>query len=146
MEKDVNSNVYQDVPAEGREGILKDVCYSFEERKIQVPYSEEQLNELKEKLSEKSVELSQIVGEKKKQVAEFDTKIKPLQLEVTDSVKKLRAKCDEVDTMVYNIANYNSGMMESFDKNGIFISARKLFADEKQVTVKVLNERTGTDD
>ena len=86
-------------------------CAKLVDNLIQVSGFEEELDTIKE---------------------EFKDKIKPL----TTANKKLQVEVktrkEQVEGTLFHIANYDDGMMETYDEDGQLLQTRRLRPDEKQ--------------
>lgn len=133
MEK--TKDLFQELPVEARAGMLRAQAYAVDIDVVRRDFAPDQLDELKTTISEKSVELSKLVDEKKAFVMEIEAKIKPVKLEVGTAVKKLRNRFSESEEEVFMLDNQEEGTMEIYDACGKFLSSRRLRPSEKQLQI-----------
>lgn len=142
-ENEIQKDLFQDLPTEARSGMLRSHAYDVVTEVVQRQHTDEKLEQFKEELSEKSVELARMMEERKAMVAEIDSKIKPLKTEVGEIVGQLRNRYVETEEEVFYLDNQAEGLMEKFDSNGKFLGSRRLFPKEKQS--KITSLKTGTE-
>ena len=103
-----------------------------EETTYYKPLTEDELNEKREIIADNEIKLSDIAEEKKSVMQEFKDRTEPLTTQKQTILQEIRTKQVEVFGNVYHMVNYESGMMETFDKHGLLISSRRLKANEMQ--------------
>lgn len=96
-------------------------------------FSEEELTEKKAVLSEVSLVINDLEVEKKEVTAEINIRLKPEKEKLAGLLKDIRNKYYENDETVFDIADHEEGVMETFDYNGNLLASRRLTPKEKQI-------------
>lgn len=122
---------------EERIAILHDGADKVEQTTYMQALTPEELDAKREELAEKSIKVSDLNDELDEIKSEFKGRIKPLKDEVKHLLGEIKTKQTEKSGVVYHMANHESGMMESYDEKGEFISMRRLRPEEKQGNIFV---------
>jgi hypothetical protein len=107
-------------------------------------FSDDDLIEMKDRLSEVSIELDNTEIEKKELNKEIKARITDIKCRRGDLLKNIRNKYYESNEQVFDIDDQENGNMLTFDKDGNLIGSRRLTPKEKQTSIKNLNVNTGT--
>jgi hypothetical protein len=98
----------------------------------------------RESLTENAITLNDLSEEKKASNKLFKSKMEPLAQANKEILRQLKTRQAEVDGVLYQMADYDGGIMEIYNEQGEFISSRRLRPDEKQGNLYAV--RTGTHD
>ncbi len=144
QEENKNSNdLFQVLPPDQRTQALKDNAYSIEEQTVCRAYTGDEIRDFKDKLSEDSVDLQKIKAEYDEISKKFKARMKPLEVSIKENTKNIRLGYSETLEEVYLMADHVESVMTTVDKDGKFISSRRLNPKEKQLqTAYVRNEGT----
>lgn len=137
----IEKDLFQDVPVELRAKMLEDNAYAFEETSVTRKFNEPEIDELKSKLAESSVELAKLQAEKLKITQAIDAKMKPHKLEVKECTNGLRERSYTTEEVVYLIDNQSEGVMDIFDAEGKFLYSRRLYEKERQTNIMSMNSQ-----
>jgi len=121
--KDMNPKEVQDILQSNSEHITEGEYYR--------PLSDEEIEARRRVHTETCIKLSDLDSKKKLAVEHFKGKMKPLVEQngiVLDEIKTKQVRCDGV---LYEVANYEDEVMETYNEKGEFISHRKLRNEEK---------------
>lgn len=136
-----NRNLFQDLPPEERAKTLKDNCCKIEETLVTRPFTHDELKEYESNLAKKSVELQVEKIKFDKLKKEHELKTKPMIESISETTKSLRLRYSETMEDVVLMDNHETGMMESYDMDGIFLNERPLRPSERQMSIA---SKTGT--
>jgi hypothetical protein len=131
-----------------RVAFLKDNCDTVEHRGYMKRFTPEQLIQMKETLSEVSIEINDIEEEKKLAMETFKTQLKPHLEEKAKILKGLKQKAEFVEENCYKFIYQEEKMVGYYNSEGELIEARPIQSDEMQGTIFQMNRdlKTGTND
>lgn len=95
-------------------------------------YSEEELADMKHKLSDEDIRIADAEQEKKDMTKEINGRIKAYKSSHSHLLKGIRNKYWESNEEVYDLDNQDTGHMETYDVDGNLIGTRRLTPAEKQ--------------
>lgn len=117
---------------EQRRSVLDDNCDSRKETQYYKKLSPDELDEKRESLTEKLIQVSEWKDDLKDIQDEYKDKIKPVESEMKGLLMEVKTKQALVDGILYEVADHDNGVMETFDQEGEFVSSRRLKPEEKQ--------------
>jgi predicted nucleic acid-binding Zn-ribbon protein len=129
-----------------REAFLKDNCDKVEEKGYMKPYTSEELQGHKEKLSNLSIEIDEIEDEKKASAKHFKTVLDPMYNTRRNLVSNIRKKSEYVHEICYKFIDQSSKEVGYYNAEGTLIESRGATADELQPTLFSIARKTGTND
>lgn len=135
-------DLFQDVPEQERPQHLEDNCYKCEVMDIKRPFTKEELDGFKEKLSEDLIQLNELETKLDDIKDEYRAQMQPYKEAVKAVLKNLKNRYEEVEEKVYMFDDQATGEMLYYDAKGQYLQSRKLFPAERQGVIKNLN--TGT--
>ena len=111
---------------------LESLCVSSQESIIRRELSHEERTMFQQELAKSSIDLA-IKNENFDQIKQdHKTETQPIKLDISEFIKNLRTNSIEEEGMIYDIANQESGNMESYDTKGNLIQMRPLLPEERQ--------------
>ena len=113
--------------------ILEQNADKIETSTYQKNLTEDEKLQRKEILYNNSLKLSDLAEEKKEAIAGFKEVMDPLVADNKTLLSELRTGQVQVTGKIYLMANHETGIMETWDNNGEFVSSRRLFPSEKQL-------------
>lgn len=125
-----------------RQTALKENAVESYTKNVVRNFSEDDLSEMKDRLSETCIGLNDVELEKKDLNAEINGRIKSIKLNRGTLLKDLKNKYYENQETVYDIDDQEQGMMYTFDSEGNILGSRKLTPKERQTSIKSLNIKT----
>lgn len=137
-------NLFQDSPVEQRAEMLKGMAMKVDVDKVRRHYDMDEKDQIKDFIADESVVLMETEEEFGSIKKDFNLKIKKKKKEIITALKDIKRGYSENNEEIYLIDDQENGMMNYFDKNGIFIQSRPLMPSEKQTTILKM-ENTGTD-
>lgn len=121
-----------ELPPDQRLQLLRDNCDSHDETTYYRDLTPEDMDVKREQLSDNLVKLSEFEDELTEIKEEFKGKMNPLKISNKALLTEVKTRKAEVHGTLFNIADHDNGIMETYDENGEFISSRRLRPDEKQ--------------
>lgn len=115
-----------------RMATLQDTADKIRQESYDAPLSDAEIENRKSDFFKNSVEIEDLEDAKKEIVAEYATKIKDVKMkngEIRTEIKSGSTKCEGI---LYDIPNFDSGYMETYDKTGELIEKRRLTPAEKK--------------
>lgn len=135
-------NLLQDVPVEQRAAMLKEMAVKVEFEKVKRHYNDDEKAQIKDSITEESIELMDKQEEFKAIKKEFDKAIKANKDHLVIALKDIKRGYSENEENVFLIDDQDAGVMNVYDASGTHLYARKLFPEERQT--KIVEMRTGT--
>jgi len=123
---------------------LEAVAYGIQERSYTKNLTEEEIVERKDQYSEIGIKLSELASQKKEAIERFKILEKEPKERATSLLESIKFKSEQKFGKLFLVDDQESGMMYSFDENGICVDARTLTKQEKQSKLKIL--KSGTDE
>lgn len=118
--------------AKDRLMILQENAAKIEETTYQKNLDAEELASRREDLADNCIRLNQFEDELKEVKDDFKTKMDPLKNSNKTLLTEIKTKQSTVEGTLFHLANHEEGYMETYDKEGVLISTRRLRPDEKQ--------------
>lgn len=119
---------------------LQAMAHSTEETSYFKVLTQEELDERRETLTENYIKISDLEAEKKQVTENIKAQQKPMQVENMELLTTLKTKSERIEGVLYHVDDQESGMMNSYDVNGEFISSRRLKPNERQGSMFKLNQ------
>lgn len=141
----MDKTLFQDYPENVRRQMLEDNCDKIEEVGYMKPFSPDQLLDMKDRLSNVSIEINDIECEKKAQNDIFKAQLKPLAEERSKLLGNIRNKAEHVKGECYKFVDQEAGEVGYYSPEGFLIESRPIRQEERQMTIHSIG-RTGTND
>jgi len=125
-----------------RQTALKENAVESYTKSVVRNFSEDDLSEMKDRLSETCINLNDVELEKKDLNAEINARIKAIKVQRGTLLRDLKNKYYENQETVFDIDDQEEGIMYTFDQEGNVLSTRKLTPKERQTNIKSLNTKT----
>ncbi|WNH10006.1 hypothetical protein [Thalassobellus suaedae] len=129
-----------EMPKEEVQSNLEAICYEIEERSYTKNLTEEELEQRKDEYSTIGIKLSEINESKKEMMDSFKQKLKEPKLRSSELIKAIKFKSEQRYGKLFSVDDQESGMMYSFDTNGVCVDARPLTKEERQFKLKTVNQ------
>lgn len=140
----MKKNIAEHLPLRERASFLRDNCDDTERMNYMKPFSEDEIVEMKNRLSSVSIEMDDIEDEKKDVNAHFKAKLDPLKNERKSLLKNIKQKALLVVEDCYKFVDYENKRVEFYNAVGDLVEARPLTPGENQR--KMFPLRSGTED
>ena len=124
-----------DLPPDQRLRVLQDSCDSQEQITYYRDLTENDLDINRELLTDNLLAMADHEDELLLAKAKFKMAAKPLYEERIKLLLEVKTRKSMVTGTVFNLANHEAGIMESYDEFGEFISSRRLRPDERQANI-----------
>jgi hypothetical protein len=128
----MNKDFMPDIPAEQRMQLLKDNCDDHEETTYFRELSQNELDIKREELTENLITVSKLDEVLDEAKVKYKAEANPLKLANKMLLTEVKTRRSEVTGILFHIADHESGVMETFNELGEFISSRRLKPHEKQ--------------
>jgi hypothetical protein len=136
----------KDIPeGKHRVAFLLDNCDKAEDKGYMKRFTPEQLNQMKEQLSETAIEINDIEVEKKEVMDGFKDRLKPLVEEKGRLLTGLKNKSEYVNERCFKFIDLENREVGYYNEDGDLIESRPVYADELQGNLFKL-PATGTND
>lgn len=122
---------------------LKDNCDKVEEAGYMKDFTTDELAEMKESLSNISIEINDVEEEKKIQMDMFKERLKPLIEEKSELLRNLKQKSEFVREICYVFIDDETKTVDTYNSEGVCISQRPALAKELQKSIFSI-QRDGT--
>jgi len=129
-----------------RENFLKDNADCTELKGYMKRFSDDEIQEKKNDLSEISIAINDIEEEKKEAVKVFKDKLKPLLKGKGQLLKNLKQKAEFVNETCYKFIDNDTRMVSYYNAEGDIVESRPANATELQRTIFQDIRKTGTND
>lgn len=120
--------------------ILQEQSAKVEETSYQKALTEDELNLRREDLADNCIELNAKEDELKEIKEQFKNEMDPLKQKNKKLLTEIKTKQTTCNGRLFHMANYDEGMMETYDDEGLLISSRRLRPEEKQGNVFSLSK------
>lgn len=114
---------------------IKEIAISSEKRNVRVPIAPDDLNEIKDRYVEKSIEFKKLADEKADSNALFKERMQPIQREISDLMEVIKNEFEEVNSVVYLLDDQDNNLMRYYLEDGQEVYSRPLRPDEKQLNI-----------
>jgi hypothetical protein len=122
--------------------LLKANCLHSEFQQVKIFFSEDDLNEMKSRLSEHCISKSGYEDELKDVGKDLRNKIKEQNETIRMLLQFLKDKFEYQTQEVFDFDDQENGMMLTYNVQGELISSRKLRPQERQTKIFNLNNKT----
>lgn len=128
---------------EDRKAFLHDNCEAAEQLRYMKRFSPDQITEMKNELSEISIEINDIEEEKKEVMQSFKARLDPLNEIRKELLGSIKMNAVYVKETCYKFIDYENRKVEYYNQDGDMVSERPILPQEMQKTI--LHFKTGTD-
>lgn len=136
--------MFQDKSPEERLILLKDNCDAVEDFNYLKKLTSEELVKAKSDLAEVSIEISDIVSEKKQVMKVFAERLKDPADTLSHLQKLVKRRGAEVNEPCYKFIDHQLGTANYYNEAGERVSFRSLLPSEEQATIFNIHTQTGT--
>lgn len=116
--------LFQEYPEDVRRQMLEDNCDRIEEVGYMKPFTGEQLLEMKDRLSDLSIEINDIEIEKKASAELFKAQLKPLTEERGKLLDNIRNKAEHTKEKCFKFVDQEAGYVGYYSKDGFLVESR----------------------
>lgn len=103
--------------------------------------SDDEITERRKNLADVSIEINDIEEEKKKVMDEFKLRLKkPIEIK-KELLNAIKHKAEQRNGNLFHIDDQENGFMYIFDEEGVCVDSRPLRPTERQIKIKMLNEK-----
>ena len=91
-------------------------------------------------LSDNLIKLSQLDDVLDEAKAEYKLKATPIKQSNKGLLEEVKTRKQKITGVLYNIADHEAGVMETYDESGEFVSSRRLRPEERQPRLFPVNK------
>lgn len=142
MKKDLKQTIFENATQNERLELLKANARTIETEMVRVHFSEDDLSEMKSRLSESSIIKNDLEIEKKDLTTDLNLKIKEQKGTIKGLLGYLKLKYEEQSQEVFLFDDQEAGMMLTYNNQGEPIASRRLRPAEKQTRIVDFNQKT----
>lgn len=131
---------------ENREERISFLSYNsngVENKNYMKRFTSDQLQQMKEKLSEIAIQINDVESEKKEAMADFNATLKPLNENKKEILSGLKNKAVLVSERCFKFVDHETREVGFYNEDGDLIESRPAYADELQKNIFQLG-KTGT--
>lgn len=140
MKTEIKNQIFEGKSNEERLQLLADNCKSKEVQLVKIYFSEDDLAEMKSRLSERSIEKDALEDELKELSKDLRSKIKIESVGIKGLLTHLKNKFEEQSQEVFNFDDQENGVMLTYNNQGELIGSRKLRPNERQTSILNLHK------
>ncbi len=136
--------ILQDVSEKERKEILQNSADKKEVFTYPKSLGDKEVTFLKDEYTKNAIAYAKQEELKKEFMEDFKSKVKPLKLEMSTQMTRIRNKVEEVTEDVYLVSDQDSDTMGYYNVKGELVYHRPLMPEEKQLTIVDKLRLTGT--
>lgn len=140
----METKILKDVPESERKTILRDTADKKERFTYPKALSDLEITRLKDEYTQNAIKVAKQEEAKKEFMEGWKANVKPLKLEMSAQMVRIRSKVDEVTEDVYLISDQETNEMGYYNERGELVYSRPLMPDERQLSLVSNNKLTGT--
>lgn len=134
--------IYDGKPQNEKLDLLRANCRGTEKMRVKVFFSEDDLAEMKSRLSDSSIERDVMEDELKDLSKGIRRRIKAETQKIKNLLVFLKDKFEYQEQEVFEFDNQEEGVMLTYDFQGELIGSRKLRPNERQTSIINFNQKT----
>lgn len=141
----MNIHEIKNLPADELENLLTGESVGREQMAYMRPLSDDQLAVKKDQLATNAI-LRSVIEEELRQIKDqFKEKLKPINEAITESLRCIKTRGEDVTSEVFKMPDHASMMMHMVDSEGNVISSRRMLPEEKQtrISMSIAKESNG---
>lgn len=139
----MDKQLFQGYPEAQRAQILRDNCNTIENIGYTKQFTADQLIDMKDRLSEVSIEANEIEIEKKEAMDGFKHRLQPFNEEKKELLSNLKNKAKYVNEDCFKMIDHESGMVGYYNSLGDLVEMRPIRQNERQTTIIPLPKAAG---
>lgn len=138
--------IVQDEPLSSRAQILEDSCDAVEEIWYRHDFTEEELNEIKTKLADTSIDIASLEQEKADWMDAYKNRLKPLNTAKNRYLEQIKRKAEDIHDKCYKFLDHDNKEVGYYNGAGELVYTRRMQPQEMQKSIFTLTPKTGTND
>lgn len=135
MKKSENEKRLAAMEPEDAKAFLEAHADSVEEGTIFREYTPEEMHDLKTLAAEKGIVIGDLEEDFKAVRKEWKKKIDDEKGVFKKALRGIRQRGEKTEGVMYNIADQDNGVMETYAEDGRFLGSRRLRQGERQITI-----------
>lgn len=126
---------FADLSPEERLQALRDTATKTEKASVKRHYTADELEQMKDFVSTESTSLMEKEEEFSEIRKEFTKATKEQKHQIRGCLKDMKRGYSDQEEEVFMFDDQEEGLMYIYDSKGVFLSSRKLYADERQTKI-----------
>lgn len=127
--------IYQDLEAQERLAKIKETADQVVDHNYKRPYTEEEVAEIRKKIADLCVQISDLERELASVKAQYKAEITPLEASREDLIGDLRSGGEFVDEDCYVFMDFNIGKAGLYNGAGILLNEKDITPEMSQSTI-----------
>jgi TolA-binding protein len=127
-----------------REAFLRDNCDSVVKKGYMKQFSQDQIQQKKEELSETDIQINDIDDEKRELNKEIRSRLDPLKDQRKTLLKDIKQKSEYIEEECFKYVDPEEKMVGFYNSEGDLIESRPATSDELQGTIFQISRKNGT--
>ena len=137
--------IAQNEPLSNRPQILEDSCDAVEEIWYNHPFTEDELNEIKTKLADTSIDIAELEQEKADWMESYKSRLKPLNTAKAKYLDQIKRKSEDIKDKCYKFLDHENKEANYYNGAGELVYFRRMQPQEMQKSIFNINRKTGTE-
>ena len=137
--------IAQNEPLSNRPQILEDSCDAVEEIWYNHPFTEDELNEIKTKLADTSIDIAELEQEKADWMESYKSRLKPLNTAKAKYLDQIKRKSEDIKDKCYKFLDHENKEAYYYNGAGELVYFRRMQPQEMQKSIFNINRKTGTE-
>lgn len=133
-------DLFQTLSQEERIEALRQMATKTDTQAIRRVFSHDERQQMKDSISENSIDLREKKKAFKVIQTEFNNAAKAFQKQIDCACDDLKRGYTENEEPVFLVDDQDEGMMHTYDQWGKYINSRKLYPDERQTKIVEMNQ------
>ena len=138
--------IAQSEPLSSRPQLLEDSCDAVEEIWYRHDFTEDELNEIKTKLADTSIDISELEQEKADWMEAYKNRLKPLNTAKSKYLGQIKRKAEDIKDKCYKFLDHENKEANYHNGVGELVYVRRMQPQEMQKSIFTLTPKTGTND
>jgi len=139
-----DEKLYPDLEHNDRIEKMDVVAFKTAMEDYDAPLTKEELDEVKDRITDKSIEMARLNAEKKAFMDKWNEKAKPVKSDLSVAVEEARVGVRREHGKVWYMDDQDAGVMRRVVEDGVVLDERPLRRDERQA--KMFDLKDGTND
>lgn len=131
----MENHILKDVSKNERLQILSDSADKKESFTYPRHLNAEEVTYLKDEFTKNAIELARKEESKKDFMTEWKSEVKPIKLEMSSQMNRIRSKVEEITEDVFLVADQPAKTMGYYNGDGILVYQRPLMPEEQQLSI-----------
>ena len=128
-----------------RRAFLRDNCDSVVEKGYMKQFAPQAIQVFKDRLSEVSIEISEVEDAKKAAATQYAAELKPMQVEKSTLLRNIKERAEYVKEECYKFVDHENRMVGFYNSDGDLVESRPASPDEYQRSIFQMSRSTASE-